>query len=134
LVSAAGEGNGDSPADAFVRTVIDGAAQYEHGLIRARTRTALAAKRARGERVGSVPYGFALASDGVRLVAARREQAAISRARKLRARGLSLREIASKLAADGYLSRARRPFFPSQVARMVGCRDSTRIPWPDFVG
>jgi DNA invertase Pin-like site-specific DNA recombinase len=49
LVSASGEGNGDSPADAFIRTVIDGAAQYEHGLIRVRTCAALAAKRARGE-------------------------------------------------------------------------------------
>jgi hypothetical protein len=37
VVSASGEGNGDSPAEAFIRTVIDGAAQYEHGLIRART-------------------------------------------------------------------------------------------------
>src|SRR5580658_2885437 len=55
VVSASGEGNGDSPADAFIRTVIDGAAQSEHGLIRARTCAALAAKRAHGERVGSVP-------------------------------------------------------------------------------
>ena len=45
-VSASGEGNGDSPADAFIRTVIDGAAQYEDGLMRARTCVALAAKRA----------------------------------------------------------------------------------------
>ena len=35
LVSATGEGNGDSPADAFIRIVLDGAAQYEHGLMRA---------------------------------------------------------------------------------------------------
>src|ERR1035438_2370252 len=35
LVSATGEGNGDSPADAFLRTVIDGAAPDERGLIRA---------------------------------------------------------------------------------------------------
>jgi site-specific DNA recombinase len=67
LVSASGEGNGDSPADAFIRTVIYGAAQYVHGLIR--TSAALAAKRARGERVGSVAFGFALCADGVRLVA-----------------------------------------------------------------
>jgi hypothetical protein len=32
IVSASGEGRGDSPVDAFIRTVIDGAAQYEHGL------------------------------------------------------------------------------------------------------
>ena len=30
LASATGEGNGDSPADAFVQIMIDGAAQYEH--------------------------------------------------------------------------------------------------------
>jgi hypothetical protein len=43
VVSVSGEGNADSPADAFIRTVIDGAAQYEHGLIRSRTFAALAA-------------------------------------------------------------------------------------------
>src|ERR1019366_2531424 len=36
VVSAAGEGNGTTPADQFMRTVIDGAAQYERALIRAR--------------------------------------------------------------------------------------------------
>ena len=108
LVSAMGEGNGDSPADAFMRTVIDGAAQYEHGLIRARTRAVLAVKRARGERVGVVPYGFAMSADGVRLVAAGREQATIARAREPRASGLSLRAVASRLAAEGRVSRRGR--------------------------
>jgi DNA invertase Pin-like site-specific DNA recombinase len=118
-VSASGEGNGDSPADAFMRTVIDGAAQYEHGLIRARTRAALAAKRARGERVGSVPFGFAVDADGVRLVAVEHERAAIARARELRARGLTLRAVAVRLAAEGHVSRAGRAFFAPQVARML---------------
>jgi DNA invertase Pin-like site-specific DNA recombinase len=108
LVSAMGEGNGDSPADAFMRTPIDGAAQYEHGLIRARTRAVLAVKRARGERVGAVPYGFAVSADGVRLAAAGREQATIARARELRASGLSLRAVASRLAAEGRVSRRGR--------------------------
>ncbi len=47
VVSADGAGNGDSPADAFMRTLLDGAAAYESELIRARTKAALAAKRAR---------------------------------------------------------------------------------------
>ena len=110
IVSASGEGNGDSPADAFIRTVIDGAAQYEHGLIRARTTAALAAKRARGERVGSVPFGFALHADGVRLVANLRERATIARAHRLRARGLSLRAVAARLADEGRVSRSGRRF------------------------
>jgi DNA invertase Pin-like site-specific DNA recombinase len=119
VVSASGEGNGDSPADAFVRTVIDGAAQYEHGLIRARTRAALAVKRARGERIGAVPFGFALDVDGVRLVANKREQRTIARARALRARGLSLRATAVRLAAEGHASRAGKQFLAQQVARML---------------
>jgi hypothetical protein len=122
IVSASGEGNGDSPADAFIRTVIDGAAQYEHGLIRARTTAALAAKRARGERVGSVPFGFALHADGVRLVANLRERATIARARRLRARGLSLRAVAARLADEGCVSRTARRFTAEQVARMLSRR------------
>jgi DNA invertase Pin-like site-specific DNA recombinase len=38
--------------------IMDAAAAYERALIRARTKAALAAKRARGERSGEVPYGF----------------------------------------------------------------------------
>jgi site-specific DNA recombinase len=134
LVSAMGEGNGDSPADAFMRTVIDGAAQYEHGLIRARTRAVLAVKRARGERVGAVPYGFALSADGVRLAAAGREQATIVRARELRASGPSLRAVASRLAAEGRVSRRGRVFLATQIARMLppsrpqGADDGVRRP------
>jgi DNA invertase Pin-like site-specific DNA recombinase len=119
LVSASGEGNGDSPADAFIRTVIDGAVQYEHGLIRARTCAALAAKRAHGERIGSVPFGFAVDAGGVRLVVDKREQATIARARQLRASRLSLRAVAARLTAEGHLSRAGRQFLAQQVSRMV---------------
>jgi DNA invertase Pin-like site-specific DNA recombinase len=122
IVSASGEGNSDSPADAFIRTVIDGAAQYEHGLIRARTTAALAAKRARGERVGSVPFGFALHADGVRLVANLRERATIARAHRLRARGLSLRAVAARLADEGRVSRSGGRFTAEQVARMLSRR------------
>jgi DNA invertase Pin-like site-specific DNA recombinase len=65
VVSAAGEGNGTAPADAFMRTVIDGAASYERALIRVRTTSALAVVSARGQKPGgSVPYGYTLAADG----------------------------------------------------------------------
>src|SRR5260370_6578096 len=119
VVSASGEGNGDSPGDAFIRTVIDGAAQYEHGLIRARACAALAAKRAHGERVGSVPFGFAVHTDGVRLVVNEREQSTIARARELRVSGLSLRAVGARLAAEGHGSRTGRQLFAEQLARML---------------
>jgi site-specific DNA recombinase len=105
VVSASGEGNGDAPADAFMRGVIDCAAQYERGLIRARTKAALAAKSAKGERVsGGIPYGFALAADGVHFEVVKSEQVRIARARELAAEGRSLRAVAATLAADGRVS------------------------------
>jgi DNA invertase Pin-like site-specific DNA recombinase len=54
LVSADGTANGDTPADAFMRTVIDGAAAYERGLIRARTKAARAGKAAKGVRTRGI--------------------------------------------------------------------------------
>lgn len=117
--SAAGEGNGDAPADAFMRTVIDGAAAYERGLIRARTKAALATKAARGERVGAVPYGWTLGADGVHLEAVEHEQCTIARVNALHAAGLSLRGVAAALSGEGRFARTGRPFAAVQVQRML---------------
>lgn len=118
LVSVDGTGNGDSPADAFMRTIVSGAAAYERDLIRARTKAALAVKAGRGERVGSIPYGFTLAADGVHLEPVQAEQAVIARARELAA-DASLRAVAAALAGEGHVSRTGRMFAASQVARML---------------
>ena len=120
VVSAAGEGNGAAPADAFMRTVIDGAAAYERALIRARTTAALAVIRARGQKTGgSVPYGYSLAADGRTLVAVESEQVTITRARALASEGHSQRAVATLLAAEGHVSRKGVPFFAAQVGRML---------------
>lgn len=119
LTSADGTGNGDSPADAFMRTVIDGAAAYERGLIRARTKAALAAKAARGERTGEIPYGRRLAADGVRIEEDEAEQGVIAIVRELRAAGLSQRAIVRELAGRGVVSRGGRPLVLSQVQRLL---------------
>lgn len=127
VVSAAGEGNGDSPADGFMRTVIDGAAQYERALIRARTTAALAVIRAQGRKTGgSVPYGYTLGADGRTLVPVEGEQTVIARARALAAEGRTLRAVAAQLAAEGHVSRKGSSFFAAQVGRMLdlGERDA----------
>jgi DNA invertase Pin-like site-specific DNA recombinase len=118
VVSADGAGNGDSPADAFMRTLLDGAAAYERALIRARTKAALGAKRARGERAGGVPYGFT-ADDAGHLSACATEQAIVSVVTDLRAAGMPLRAIVVELARRGLVSRTGRPLQLTQVARMV---------------
>jgi DNA invertase Pin-like site-specific DNA recombinase len=120
LVSAAGEGNGDSPSDQLYRTILDGVAQHERAIIAARTKAALAAKAARGERVGQVPYGFAVADDGRTLVAVASEQTTIALAARLSAEGRSLRSVAKCLADEGRVSNTGRPFAASQIARMLG--------------
>lgn len=116
--SADGTANGDSPADAFMRTMLDGAAAYERALIRARTKAALAAKRARGERAGAVPYGYSATREG-RLVLDDAERGVIAVVRELRAAGATLRAVVSELARRGLVSRTGRAFQLTQVARIA---------------
>jgi DNA invertase Pin-like site-specific DNA recombinase len=121
VMSVAGEGNGEGAADAFMRTVIDGAAAYERALIRARTTAALAVIRSSGRKTGGdAPYGYSVAADGRTLVAVESEQVVIARARALSAEGKSLRSVAATLLAEGHTSRTGRPFAAQQVARMLG--------------
>lgn len=117
--SAAGEGNGSTPADEFMRGVIDSASRYERALIRARTKAALAAKAAKGERTGEVPYGYRLGADGVHLEPEETEQAILATVRELSAAGVSQRAIVAELAARGITSRSGRPFARTQVVRML---------------
>ena len=119
VVSAAGEGNGDTPADGFMRTVIDGAAQYERALIRSRTKAALGAKAAKGERTGELPYGYRLAADGVHLEADEAEQVVLATVQELRAAGLSHRAIVAAVGARGLVSRSDRPLAKTQVTRIL---------------
>ena len=55
LLQAAGEGNGSTPADEFMRGVIDTTARYERALIRARTQAALAEEKETRRAHGLVP-------------------------------------------------------------------------------
>lgn len=118
VMSADGAPNGTGAAEQFMRTMLDAAAAYERALIRERTKAALAAKKARGERVGTIPYGYSVI-DG-KLVPNEAEQGVLRVVRELRAAGLSLRAIETELAARGILSRTgRKPIALPQIAKMV---------------
>ena len=120
IVSAAGEGtDGDDPASVLMRRMIDAFAEYERLLIGARTKAALGAKKARGERTGSVPYGYTMAADGVHLEAVSEEQEVITEARRLHGAGQSLRAIARELEHQGFVSRTGKLFDATQIRRMV---------------
>ena len=64
-------------------------------------RAHFAARRANGERVGSLPYGHTLAADGVTLIPNDAEQRTIGAIRTMRAEGLSFTKIAAALTAQG---------------------------------
>jgi DNA invertase Pin-like site-specific DNA recombinase len=65
ITSTAGEGTeSDDPSSVLVRRMLQAVAEHELQMIRARTRAGMAAKKARGERVGRPPYGFTM-EDGV---------------------------------------------------------------------
>ena len=120
VVTADGTASGDTPADAFMRTILDAAAAYERALIRARTKAGLKAKRARGEAAGTVPFGFRLAPDGVHLLDEPAERAVVKAARELYAQGgLSFRKVGLELFKKGMRSRTGEPFAGMQIYRMV---------------
>lgn len=119
LVSVDGTGNGDSPAEQFMRTVIDGAAAYERDLIRARTKAALAAKAAKGERTGMVAYGWRVCEDGVHLEHEPVEQTILGIVANLRAIGRTQRAIVAYLTEKSLFSRSGKPFHVTSVARML---------------
>ncbi len=121
VVSAAGEGGDDidDPSSMLMRRIVDAFAEYERALIRSRTRAALAVKKKRGERVGTVPFGFHLAADGVALEQDEQEQAVIARARVLRSGGVSVRGVVAKLAAEGIVGRSGRPLCKAAVENVL---------------
>jgi DNA invertase Pin-like site-specific DNA recombinase len=122
VASAAGEGTeggNDEPAAQLMRTLVDAFAQYERALIRSRTKAALSVKKARGQRVGGVPYGMHLAADGATLEANAVEQAVIARIQAWRAAGVSLRGIVAECERAGVVARSGKPLVQTQVVRIL---------------
>jgi DNA invertase Pin-like site-specific DNA recombinase len=120
VLSAAGEGTdtpADDPSGFLLRGMTDLLAQYERALIALRTRAALRAKRHRGERAGTVPFGYRSDAAG-RLTEDHREQEVLRRVRQLREEGLSLRAIVHRMAEEGVVGRTGRPLALRQVARV----------------
>lgn len=117
--SADGAGAGDSPEALLMRRMVDAFAEYERALIRARTKTALAALRRAGKHTGgSAPYGYRVGRGGV-LDAVEHEQTAIAMARDLRACGESYRRIGAQLSAAGMVPRRGERWQATQIRRMV---------------
>lgn len=101
ILSADGIGNADDPASQFMKNVIDAASVYERGLIRCRTKAAMAEKRKAGRLTGEVPFGWTVDADGT-LIEQADEQNVLRIIDELRQAGISLRKIAAILTDAGH--------------------------------
>ena len=95
LVSSAGEGTeGDEPSQILMRRILGAVAENEALLVAARTKAALAAKKARGERLGRPPKGFSVADGNL---VANADWAGVLAALRLRADGATIKAVAAEL-------------------------------------
>lgn len=85
----------------FCLNIVASISQWEREAIGERTAAAMQVKKASGQLVGSVPYGFDLAADGISLIENPMEQANLNLIRELRESGLSYNKIAQKLNLRG---------------------------------
>jgi DNA invertase Pin-like site-specific DNA recombinase len=109
----------EAPFVRAIEGIQDVFAEFERSMIRARTKGALAVKRRRGERIGTIPYGSKLGPDGVRLIPEPSEQKIVKLVRRLRDEGLSLRVIAAELDARGLRPRRGKRWYPTTIKKIV---------------
>ncbi len=72
-------------------------AEFERDLVSERTRTALAHKKANGERIGTIPFGWRVADDGVRLIEVPDQQRVLRLISRMRSRGRTYKAIGERL-------------------------------------
>lgn len=120
IVSAAGEGtHSDDPSSILMRRMVDAFSEYERLIIKARTKSALQSKKAKGQRVGHIPFGYRLADDGVHLEKDELEQSILQQMRDLRNDGFSIREIAEEMNNRGAFNRGNSTWNNASVHRIL---------------
>ena len=120
IVSAAGEGtDSDEPSQVLMRRMVDAFAEYERLIIGARTKAALQAKKQRGERTGSIAYGWKISEDGKTLIPHSPEQEILALVRQLKHQRLKLREVGECLAAAGHRPRGGVRWHPQTIKNLL---------------
>ena len=119
LVSLSESFDTTTPAGVLFFQVIAVLAEFERRQIGARTQAAMDYKRTKNERIGTIPYGKRLAEDGSTLLPDLADLAVIVQAHNLRASGLSLRAVASKLNALGHRTKTARTWTHSSVLHLL---------------
>jgi len=111
--------NGNSPEQVLLRQFLASFAEYERKLISARTSASMKHHQAAGRRMGckeKTPYGTK--ADGAMLIPDAHELEAIALAKKLRTKGLTLRDIAAVLEEQGYKPKGKQ-WYPSSIKKLL---------------
>ena len=119
VCSTDGMSEAEGPEGVLLRGIADLFAVFERLLIASRTRAALQAKKAKGERTGMIPFGFSVAADGKILIPNVEEQKVIATVRRLREKGLTLRAVVTACERRGIVSRSGKPLGLVQVDRLL---------------
>lgn len=119
IISVAGEGTeNDDPASILMRRMIDAFSEFERNIIRGRTKAAMQAKKARGERVGHIPFGYQLGEEG-KLKKEENEQSILKQISELRKKGLSTRKIAMEMNLRGAFNRGGAQWNHASIHRVM---------------
>lgn len=124
LVSLSEKIDTTSAAGKMIFRMLAVMAEFERDQISERTKMAMQHKKSRSERVGTIPFGYDLNSDGVMLSENASEQAVIAMITELRARRYSLRDIADELSNRGIATKNGK----AKWCHMTINRILTRIP------
>jgi DNA invertase Pin-like site-specific DNA recombinase len=129
IVSVAGEGTeSDDPSNILMRRMIDAFSEYERLIISSRTKSALGAKRVRGEKCGGQPpYGFEvgepkIGTDGriiKTLQPCAAEQEVLALIRQLRDSRMTLQGIAAELISRGIERRGSLTWEHTYLSRLL---------------
>jgi len=118
LYSVSEQINTKNAAGRLVLNVLVSVAQWERETICERTKDALQAKKARGEKTGgNVPFGYEEVNG--KLIRNEEEQAIINEIKKLKESGLSLRKIAEELNGRGIATKNGKAWTATQIQRIA---------------
>ncbi len=122
LVSLSERIDTTSAAGKMVFRMLAVMAEFERDQISERTQMALAHKARKGERIGTVPYGWAVDTDGVKLIEVPSEQEVIGRIVDFRRSGLSYRAIAAKLSSAHTPTKNGAGSWSHTSVRSIACK------------
>lgn len=117
LLSVADQIDTSTAAGRLVLNVLASVSEWEREAIGERTSAALQHKIANGEHVGAPALGFDMVEG--KLTENAEELATVARIQELRAEGLTLREVATKMTADGYITKRGGKWHAQTIRRVL---------------